>query len=54
MLKELKKILQSTIIEPEYIQASFHINSLHPIKHSNREMLQTTKQRLYADESLHE
>ena len=50
---ELKKILQSTVIEPGYIQESFDVKSLYlsiPIEKT----LEITKQRLYADESLHE
>ena len=50
---ELKKILQSTVIEPGYIQASFDVKSLYPSIPIEK-TLEITKQRLYADESLHE
>ena len=45
---ELKKVLQSTIIEPEYIQASFDVRSLYP-SIPIKKTLEITKERLCAD-----
>ena len=48
-----EKEITLDIIEPGYIQASFDVKSLYPSIPIEK-TLEITKQRLYADESLHE